>query len=253
LASTNFKQWNPPANNMESDSAYAADSQRTGGAAVNSPFASALANKLFYQFSTFLTGFANAFVGKGLSLNDGSADPSTAVATIQSILGGILTTSDTINYTQLSNIPASQIVPFVSQVVASFDVNLYQNAIGATVLYTPAVDGIYRVSWYAIVAKPAPTGSTLGPFQLNYGDPSTGGSGSQINLLNALAQDGNGNWISSNSANATAAGLWGVPIVVNQKAGVELQFHMGYNSVGSAIFLMQYSLHIRVEYLGPTA
>lgn len=86
---TNFKQVNPNANNQENDAAYTADTARSGGMAIGTPFSSALANKIFFQFSTFATAFANSLTAKGLSPNDGSAAPGTAVATLAAVFANI--------------------------------------------------------------------------------------------------------------------------------------------------------------------
>lgn len=97
MPSTNFIQWNPGAANQETDATYSADTQRSGGAAVNSPFSSALANKLFYQLSTFVTAFANVLVAKGFSPNDGSASPGSALANLQAILTNLCITATDID------------------------------------------------------------------------------------------------------------------------------------------------------------
>jgi hypothetical protein len=249
MASTNFKQWNPPASNQESDTAYATDAQRTGGAAINSPFASALANKLFYQLTTWLEAFANSLVGKGFSPNDGSGNPSTAIATLQSILANILTTADTISYTQLSNIPASKIVPFVPQVVAVYDVDALIGAVPpVSTLYVPPANGIYRVSWAALVTLPGGVGSTLGPLTIWYTDNV---EDVPIGVV-AAAQTNAGGITTSNSGNTNTSGLWGIPVLLNCRAGAGIGFSTAYSSPGSGDE-MRYSLHIKVEYMGPTA
>jgi hypothetical protein len=93
MPSTNFIQVNPNANNQETDSAYSSDSQRSGGM-VSGVFASILANKIFYQSSTFITAFANFLVAKGYSPNDGSASPSTALANLQTVFANLITSAD---------------------------------------------------------------------------------------------------------------------------------------------------------------
>lgn len=89
MPSTNFIQFNPTGANMESDSGYSGDSQRSGGATSGAIFQSVLANKLFYQLSTFITAMAAMMVSKGFSPNDGNANPATAVATLEAILQNI--------------------------------------------------------------------------------------------------------------------------------------------------------------------
>jgi hypothetical protein len=93
VPSTNFLQVNPACNNQESDAAYASDTQRSGGM-VSGVFASLLANKIFYQSSTFYTALAEALVAKGYSPNDGSAAPGTALVNLTTVLSNILTEAD---------------------------------------------------------------------------------------------------------------------------------------------------------------
>lgn len=72
MPTNNFLQWNSGQANQESDSAYAADSTRAGGAPVNGIFPSALANKLFYQLSTLAKAIADWMNGEGQNAQDGN-------------------------------------------------------------------------------------------------------------------------------------------------------------------------------------
>lgn len=75
---TNLQQWNPTAANQETDAQYAADSQRSSGASNPSQFDAKLANKLFYQLSTFLFALFTSFANKGFTTSDSSASSLTA-------------------------------------------------------------------------------------------------------------------------------------------------------------------------------
>lgn len=88
MGSTNFLQWNPGQNNQENDAAWAADSQRTGGATNDEAFPSPTANKLFYQTSTGITALMQMMATKGFVVND------TNIATLASVLSALLTTAD---------------------------------------------------------------------------------------------------------------------------------------------------------------
>lgn len=101
MAGTNFAEFNPSAANQETDSAYASDSLRSGGAAVDGVCPSTLFNKLNYQQSTMIAALALALVNKGFSPVDGSPSstnglvtPSTAVSNLAAVLANILTTAD---------------------------------------------------------------------------------------------------------------------------------------------------------------
>jgi hypothetical protein len=86
-APTNFLQWNPGQINQEADASYSADAQRTGGA-VSGIFPSELANKLFYQVSTFVAALATALVNKGYEMQD------TDLSTLITAMANILTKAD---------------------------------------------------------------------------------------------------------------------------------------------------------------
>lgn len=84
----NVQQWNPAAINQETDAQYAADSQRSGGASDGSDFLAPLANKLFYQLSTYTKAFADMLSNKGYANNDSDLSVLTA------IMSNILTEAD---------------------------------------------------------------------------------------------------------------------------------------------------------------
>ena len=55
---TNFQQFNPTQANAESDAAYTSDALRSGGLTTSCIVPGNLANKLFYQTTTFVAAFA---------------------------------------------------------------------------------------------------------------------------------------------------------------------------------------------------
>ncbi len=75
---TNLLQWNPTASNQETDAQYLADSQRSGGATNPSVFEAELANKAFFQWSTYLTALFQAFANKGYTTSDSNLSSLTA-------------------------------------------------------------------------------------------------------------------------------------------------------------------------------
>ena len=78
----------PTQANQETDATYSADTTRTGGATLDAIFASVLANKAFYQWSTFIAAFGQMMSNKGFSVSDAS------LATLTAQLTNILTTAD---------------------------------------------------------------------------------------------------------------------------------------------------------------
>jgi hypothetical protein len=89
---SNFLQWNPNQINQESDTQYAADSMRAGGAGDPAIFPSATANKLFYQISTFIAAAAQALTNKGYSIVD------TNLANLTAQLQNLITAVDLAPY-----------------------------------------------------------------------------------------------------------------------------------------------------------
>jgi hypothetical protein len=89
MGSTNLQQFNPNQANQESDVAYTADSSRANGIVAGpSIFDSALANKLFYQLTTFMAAFANMMAAKGYTLSDAN------LTTLQGVLSAVLNRPD---------------------------------------------------------------------------------------------------------------------------------------------------------------
>lgn len=109
-------------------------------------------------------------------------------------------------------------------------------AIAATTLYAVPADGLYRVSYAAKLTTVGSVSSVLGGvngFQVIYTDADdsvvvTTPAGPVVNL------------------NTTQAQVSGV-IVVNAKAGSNLQFSFGYTSVNASE--MTYALHVKLEAL----
>jgi hypothetical protein len=85
---TNLIPWNPTGANQETDAQYLADSQRAGGAVDPEFFDATLANKAFYQWSTYLTALFQAFAAKGFTTSDSNLN------TLASVCANFLTTAD---------------------------------------------------------------------------------------------------------------------------------------------------------------
>lgn len=117
--STNFLQFNPSLINAESDSAYSADSLRTGGIPSAAIFPSTLANKLFYQSSTFVAAFCQMLVNKGLSPSDAN------VANLAALLANVRLASDFL--TSIITIAYATSVTFPAGTSAQFDLALTGN------------------------------------------------------------------------------------------------------------------------------
>ena len=98
----NFLQWNPTQANQETDSQYAADPQRVGGAIDGQPFPAVSANKALYQATTGVAALMQMMAAKGFNVVD------TNIATLASVLAAIQTTAD--SRTPYQNVPYSSTV-----------------------------------------------------------------------------------------------------------------------------------------------
>lgn len=130
MATTNLQQWNPTGANQETDAEYTADSQRAGGATDPSVFEAELANKAFYQWSTYLTALFQAFANKGFSTSDSN------VNSLAAVCANFLTTAD--QRGQINNLaPSSSVVLDASKYNAWF-ITLNSNV---TISITGMTDG----------------------------------------------------------------------------------------------------------------
>lgn len=117
MANTNIQIWNPSGNNMETDAQYTADAQRSSGASDGQVFYSSLANKLFYQVTTYLAGLFQSLANKGYSTSDGNLNG------IISACSNLLTRADL----GLKVVPYASSVTFDASTASSFKVVLAGN------------------------------------------------------------------------------------------------------------------------------
>ena len=122
--SSNFLQFNPGAVNQETDSVYLADAQRVGGTINGQVFNDQLANKLFYQLTTFVTALSNSLSNKGYSLSD------VDVNALQSVLANVVTFNDLRG--NLSNVAFSSTPAFNASNTNGFDFILAGNVTSST-------------------------------------------------------------------------------------------------------------------------
>ena len=123
--STNFLQFNPDLYNAENDLAYSADSLREGGVPSAAIFPSPLANKLFYQLSTFVAAFSHMLVNKGYSPNDSS------IAALTSVLMNVKCGADF--QQSIITVPYSTSVVFNAGLAAQFDLTLTGNVTASSI------------------------------------------------------------------------------------------------------------------------
>jgi hypothetical protein len=156
MATTNLQQWNPTGSNMETDAEYAADSQRTGGATDPSIFPSPTGNKVFYQFSTYLTALFTAFANKGFTTSDSN------LSTLTAQCANFLTTADfrsnlqIVTYAPTVTFNLAQALGFELQLTgpASITVTTPQNGDVVVVLIAQDSVGGRSVTWSSNVLGP---------------------------------------------------------------------------------------------------
>lgn len=158
MGTTNFLQFNPNQVNQETDALYAADTSRTGGAPANAIFASALANKLFYQLTTFVAAFANMMAGKGYSTSDSS------LGVLEGALANVLTNADlrhgivTVPYSSTPTFDCSAASVFSLSLSGNVSLSVINASPGQAVLFIFIQDA----AGSRTVAFP---GNVAGPFQ----------------------------------------------------------------------------------------
>jgi hypothetical protein len=146
---TNLLQWNPTGANQETDAAYLADSQRAGGATDPSLFASVLANKAFYQWSTYLYAFFTAFANKGFSTSDAN------VSTLTAQCANFLTSADIkpglqyVLYAPTLTFNCTQANGFQVPLNGNLSFTLSTPSIGQQILLAFTQDGVggHTVTW----------------------------------------------------------------------------------------------------------
>ena len=125
MATTNLIPWNPTAVNQETDAQYLADSQRAGGATNPSEFAAVLANKAFYQWSTYLTALFTAFANKGFTTSDSS------LSTLTAQCANFLTTADILP--AIVSVPYTATPTFPAGTADGFQMTLTGNVTSSTI------------------------------------------------------------------------------------------------------------------------
>lgn len=121
----------------------------------------------------------------------------------------------------------------IPSLYAQANLILMSAAITASNLYAVTVSGLFRVSYYAAVVR-AGTTSSLGG----------------LNGFQVLATDPDDSFVRTSpagpisNANTTATQINGT-VIVNAKAGTNIQYTFGYTSTGATS--MAFNLHIRVE------
>ncbi len=112
----------------------------------------------------------------------------------------------------------------------------------ATTFFTPVIDGMYRISVYLQVTTAASVSSVLGGASgvvITYNDADGNVAQSDTVALMTTA----GAIAITSAGNTTSTNLNGT-MVINAKAGVAIQYAIGYTSTGTA---MQYAAHLRCE------
>jgi hypothetical protein len=138
---------------------------RIGGATEPSIFASVLANKLFYQLSTFITALANALANKGFTVLD------TSLSQLESVLANILTTAD--QKPNMINVPYSQTPTLDASQANGFNITLNGNVTSVNLInLTPwqfitfgiyqGGNGGYSFAWPSNVRNPGTIDPTAG-------------------------------------------------------------------------------------------
>jgi hypothetical protein len=147
---TNFYQFDPSKNNMQSDAAYSSSSFRSQGAQTGVASSSAH-NKLFYQLSTMVAALAQMMEAKGYTMED------TSIATLVTELSNIMTEVDMADYAsqaQLAGYIQKQavIIKTISYVISPTDFykTLEANSATALTFTLPLYTSVASGAWIKI-------------------------------------------------------------------------------------------------------
>lgn len=129
-ATTNFLQFDPNLTNAEADSVYLTDSVRLNGGASGEIFGSLLANKAFYQWSTFIAAFAQMMVNKGFTVLDSN------FANLVAVLANVKTSADFAS--SIVSVAYATSIAFNAAQSSGFDLTLTGNVSASTLTgFTP--------------------------------------------------------------------------------------------------------------------
>lgn len=116
---TNFLQFDPNQNNMESDPAYFSDLLRKNGANPGDILPSIMDNKFMYQVSTMCYALATMLSNKGYTVNDAPA------SSLVSVLANMMTNADMPN--SIVTVPYATSVAFPTNTALAFQLMLTGN------------------------------------------------------------------------------------------------------------------------------
>jgi len=178
MASTNLQQWNPTGANQETDAQYSADSQRSGGATNPSVFDALLANKLFFQITTFLVALFQAFANKGFTTSDAS------LSTLTAQCANFLTTADIKGGTSVAFSPTPN---FNCGAFSQFEILLTGNVTSLTVSGASAYQEI------TLMFVQDATGGRTVAFPANVKSPGTPSTTANATSIQKFILRGDGN------------------------------------------------------------
>lgn len=126
--------------------------------------------------------------------------------------------------------------PSTGPVIAKVNLSAQTASVSTTSLYTAPAAGLYLFSCYEVVTTAATSSSTLPNCRVNFTDAET----SVVSYQNA-----------TNTATGNTVGLilQGVS-VINVAAGATISYSTA-NYASSGATAMAYSVHVRLQYLGP--
>lgn len=186
--SSNFQQWNPNANNQESDTAYTNDAIRQDGATAG-VFPSVLANKLFFQLSTMSAALGQMLANKGFTVRDGAANvDGNNFAALVAVLANIAVGTDiqTCSFVYAedngsSNIYVSTYAPVIAA-LATGEVLFFKAKASNSGASTFAPNGLTAKPIYGLAHQPLQGGEIIAGSVCCVG-------------YNALLNSGNGAWV----------------------------------------------------------
>jgi hypothetical protein len=183
MPSTNFELVDASGANQQSDATYAGDARTTSGFTTGMIVPHDWLSKFIWQQSVFSTAFAEFLVALGYSPNDGSASPSTALASLSAVFGAALLTSPgfaaafgaSSGYVKLPASLGNLIIQWAIGVTDSASVSAndfptqtinwalaFPNACFLAIASTKIASSTASDFWYQVVGSPTTTGVVVG-------------------------------------------------------------------------------------------
>ncbi len=157
MASTNFKEWDPPLQNAQGDTAYSTETMRTGGAVLTALLPSAVFNKFAHQTAMFAAAFCTMLAQKSYTTSDENFNDLVAVLMNVRTNNDVKALIQTIAYATSINFDASIAGEFDLTLTGNVSSSTLNNVVAGQLLVfviTQDATGNRTFAWPANISNP---------------------------------------------------------------------------------------------------